>query len=189
VNFSPVSRKGALTMGVSCGILCLPTGDGRERPNPILVQCGECGRCFLSFHIGVESSKPVPRHPMTASARRTYSTGNVQVALFSVIALALFSVITFPASVTDWPCFRLSFTFFGSLGVPVVSPISGCVFPQERERCPHMWQTPRQFPEPNWFLAIQPTLAPHLRRWPRRMHRRRLRSLRQRPPLPVRRRP
>ena len=94
-----------LHVGETYGILGLAqaeTGESDQAQCP--AQLGRAGSVFSRFMRGDGCSRPAVLRLVFWSC----CFGKVQVALFSVIALALFSVITFWARLAKWPSFRLS---------------------------------------------------------------------------------
>jgi hypothetical protein len=89
-------------------ILQLPREDGRKRTRRAPILIGGSWLRFLSFLVGERSGKCNVHPSVGLPSGRGYWFGKVQVALFSVIAPALFSIIAFFAKVAQWPCFRLS---------------------------------------------------------------------------------
>jgi len=92
----------------SRGILKLPREDGRKRTRLAPIPIGGSWLRFLSFHMGRRRGRGNVPSPADLLSNTGYGVGKVPVALFSVIALALFSVIASFAQVAQWPCFRLS---------------------------------------------------------------------------------
>jgi hypothetical protein len=108
MNLPYIFQPRPLPFEQSRGILKLPREDGRKRTRLAPIPIGGSWLRFLSFHVG-ESSGRCNVHPSAGRLSSPgYWFGKVPVALFSVITLALFSVIAFFAKAAQWPCFRLS---------------------------------------------------------------------------------
>jgi hypothetical protein len=108
MNLSSIFRPRLLPSERSRDILQLPREDGRKRTRRAPIPTGGDRLRFLSFHVGRRNGRR-SLHPLAGLLSSTgYWFGKVPVDLFSVITLALFSVIAFFANMAQWPCFRLS---------------------------------------------------------------------------------
>jgi hypothetical protein len=108
MNLPSIFRPRLLPSERSRDILQLPREDGRKRTRLAPILIGGSRLRFLSFHVGRRNERR-SLHPLAGlPSSRDYWFGKVPVALFSVITLALFSVIAFFANMAQWPCFWLS---------------------------------------------------------------------------------
>ncbi len=108
MNFLSIFRPRALPFGQSRGILKLRREDERKRTRLAPIPGRGSWLRFLSFHVGESGGRYNVHPPAGLPSCTGYWFSKVPVALVSVIALALFSVIAFFAKVAQWPSFRLS---------------------------------------------------------------------------------
>jgi hypothetical protein len=108
MSVSSMFRPRILPSGQSRGILKPPREAGESGLAWQSSQPGGAGSVFSRFMWGRRNGRCSLRPLAGLLSSTGYGVGKVLVALFLVIALALFLVIAFFANVAHWPCFWLS---------------------------------------------------------------------------------